>query len=61
MMTKDQATRVFTLAIQQLSHEIASIKLGGVPFGSVGGFERDTLIEEQNFYRQLLAKLADMP
>ncbi|GAF98432.1 unnamed protein product [marine sediment metagenome] len=57
MMTKPQAARLFTLAILQLTTDIDSIELGGKPFGSVGGFERDQLVEERKFYYQLLAKL----
>jgi hypothetical protein len=54
--------RILELAIQQLTLQIEAIKLGGKPFGSIGGFERDTLVEERVRYEgiksQIEARLA---
>lgn len=49
--------RILDLAILQLENQIDAVKLGGKPFGAVGGFERDSLVNEKT---QLEARRAQL-
>ena len=56
-MNEVTALRILELAIQNLDGQIGEIKLGGYPFGSVGGFERDTLVSEKTHYEGIMSQI----